>query len=1641
MKVTITSQDGSTPPKEIDVSSGEEIKVKAGEKFHITPDADNPAVIILPSGTDLVVMMADGTWITLVGANDPGVVGDDGGIEVSIEGIGTVISAENSFTSYQGILLNNGINDGSSPFYEPVLSLNDFFLNGMLPLPVLMSLEDLFGIPGMPGVVTGDKLVFIGPIAPGVDPVEPEPEPEPDPVSNPGVAPCVGVTLFGNSAGGSTLLGTACDDGLFGFGSDNTLVGYAGDDTLRVTATDSFNLVVAPASVEEEGGKAYAEAGNNTLLGGDGNDNLAVLADANTIVTGPTKAYSFAGASASDNYLYATPGQDTLEVDASAEAAGTAYGFESFAFGVAGANSTDNFLKAGDGDDVLKVGAESHAEATSFADAESRAFALGGALANGNSLDGGDGNDTMTVSSESAAHADSSSYGEFGPGPEPELPEIFSLSFGKAYAEDNTLEGGDGNDVMSVTATSDTYSESTGYAFSAAGSFARGNELNGDDGNDALSVRASSTADVWSGIGGEKSYAESVVEFAALEGGDGADTLSVTAYSNASYSDGSRAEASAENNTLSGGAGDDLLLVRAESIAVSTSSTVANNSLLGGTGADTLDVIAIGSDAIANTLEGGDGNDVLSVMADGGTERNQNSNASNNVLEGERGDDLLTVSASASSGTGLVTANSNILRGGDGIDDLGNDTLEVTAMTSAYGNPVTANNNTLEGGKGYDNLTVRAIRPDDTGVVNVYANNNVLNGGDGNDVLEVSVVGVNGGVTGNTLIGGKGYDNLTVGAGNVQSAQSLIDGNTLDGGKGYDVLSVNGYGAVSLAGGIRNIEVLDLRNGKYNNVELNGTDVTAMTDGGNRLRVMTAGDEDIIDFSGWEYSGDLGDGYFEFSLAGGTAYLEVNVAQKDCAVSGGLNLTGGGAGGATLVGGLCEDTLTAFGSDNDLTGGSRADILDVSAAGTNDARVDRNFLSGGYGDDTLSVSANGIRRGFANSNTLSGGGGADRLSVSASGVYLAVADSNILSGGDGADTLSVSATTANTSGYESRANDNTLSGGAGDDNLSVSLSVSGPVSGSGIIADASYNALSGGAGADTLSVSVTTGADYAYGTGANSNTLTGGDGADDLEVSVSHSGPGNVYANSNSLTGGTGADNLEVNAAGADARRVYANSNTLSGGDGADTLSVSSTGAHTNYGNVTANFNSLSGGYGDDSLSVSVNNFDTGDATARANTLLGGGGADVLSVSATGIGIVETFGNTLLGGDGDDVLSVSVTGANAGAILNRLSGGDGDDVLALSADGTNGLMSANRLSGGADNDLLTVDANASTSVQQVLDSNTLDGGTGEDTLQIADGGAITGPGNISGIEVLDVQNGEINTITFTEADVIAMSDTDTLRIVGDSAMDTVNLSGWVFDSAAGGYGTFTSGSATVVTNIATVVTPIVLDLNGDGIADFTEIGGNRFDVDGDGELESISWAGAGDAVLAFDANGDGMISSLEEIAFASYVPGATSDLEGLSAFDTNSDGIFSAEDEDFGSFFLWQESNLDGVGSGLELVSLADAGIASINLDALNTEGYGAGHVFVQGTGEFTWEDGSTGQLADAIFLSQEIPTDLDGVLADEGGASEDEALLAAVDENGGGDGGGDGSGGGSEDVPVIPDPPSGEADPLDPTEDELAAV
>ncbi len=138
------------------------------------------------------------------------------------------------------------------------------------------------------------------------------------------------------------------------------------------------------------------------------------------------------------------------------------------------------------------------------------------------------------------------------------------------------------------------------------------------------------------------------------------------------------------------------------------------------------------------------------------------------------------------------------------------------------------------------------------------------------------------------------------------------------------------------------------------------------------------------------------------------------------------------------------------------------------------------------------------------------------------------------------------------------------------------------------------------------------------------------------------------------------------------------------------------------------------------------------------------------------------------------------------------------------------------------------------------------------------------------------------------------------------------------------------------------------------------------------------WVGADDALLALDRNGDGTISGRAEISFVDDVKNATSDLEGLVAYDTNEDGFLNAGDARFGEFLVWQDSNQDGVSQAEELRSLADTGIEAIGLTRTLTGQTAAEDSLenvVSATAELVRTDGTSGIVGDVEFAYLEQHT------------------------------------------------------------------
>lgn len=99
-----------------------------------------------------------------------------------------------------------------------------------------------------------------------------------------------------------------------------------------------------------------------------------------------------------------------------------------------------------------------------------------------------------------------------------------------------------------------------------------------------------------------------------------------------------------------------------------------------------------------------------------------------------------------------------------------------------------------------------------------------------------------------------------------------------------------------------------------------------------------------------------------------------------------------------------------------------------------------------------------------------------------------------------------------------------------------------------------------------------------------------------------------------------------------------------------------------------------------------------------------------------------------------------------------------------------------------------------------------------------------------------------------------------------------------------------------------------------------------------------------------------------------FAPGQQTDLAALkAAFDTNGDGIFSALDDKWGSFGVWQDADSDGITDAGEFSSLDALGINAIGLTSDGQFQVIDGQT-VHGTATATKTDGSTLAVADVTL-------------------------------------------------------------------------
>jgi Ca2+-binding RTX toxin-like protein len=1056
-----------------------------------------------------------------------------------------------------------------------------------------------------------------------------------------------------SAANNDTLIGNGGNDLLLVGIGNHSLTGGSGTDTVAFTenGVPETGLTISLALqgvAQATGNGSWTLNGIENLSGGTGGDNL----------TGDGNANVLAGDLGNDA-LVGGAGNDTLYGDGRI---GTDFGGGPGTSGpiatFADVTSIDPSLV--DGNDTLE-----------------------GGLGDDN-LYGGGGNDTASYAhagGDVQAFLYNGTFGEaFGADGYDQLHDIENLT-GSAFNDQlggnnqaNVLSGGDGHDSLRGNAGNDTLLGGNGDDF-----------LNGGVGDDTIDGGAGyDRATYYTGATSGVTVNLTIVGPQAT--GQGNDTLigienvSGTAFADTLIGDGNDNQlwgspgtlgdgsiSAANNDTLDGGGGNDLLTVG-----------IGNHSLTGGSGIDTVSFTENGNPepgvTISLALQGaaqatGAGSWTLNGIENlsGGIANDSlTGDGSANVLAGDAGNDTLVGGAGNDTlyGDGRIATDSH----GTGLSGPITTFAEVTTVDPS----LVDGDDTLEGGLGNDTLnggggTDTATYAHASGAVTASLATNTSSGADGNDTF-VSIENLTGSafndiLTGNgvdnTLDGGDGHDKLSGGAGN----DVLIGGNgddSLTGGSGNDVYNGGGgYDRANFFGAATGVTVnLNLQNAAQNTGQGNDTLIGIENVSGTQFADTIIGDNNDNWLWGFASSTVPGSNANNDTIDGG----------------GGNDLIWAGRGNQTLIGGSGIDTVMYnenFSSDVPVT-------ISLALQGTAQdtgqgiwTLTGFENLGGGAAGDTLTGDGNAnILAGGGGSDTLTGGAGNDTLygdgeitfddhGTGGSGPIITIADASavfgfaggndtlegglgndIIDGGAGIDT----ATYANASGIVTvNLNTGTATGADGNDTLVAIENVIGSAFADTITGDANANVLNGGNGNDTLDGRL------------GNDTLIGGAGIDTAS-----------YANA----GGAVSVNLTLG--------------TASGADGSDTLAsienvTGSAFADTITGDANANV--LNGGDGDDTLNGRLGN----------DTLNGGNGIDTASyANASGAVTVNLNTGNASGADGTDTLTLveNVTGSQfadtitGDANANLLNAGDGNDTL-LGGKGDDWLY------GGRANDTLT----------------------------------------------------------------------------------------------------------------------------------------------------------------------------------------------------------------------------------------------------------------------------------------------------------------------------------------------------------------
>ncbi|EKT53357.1 hypothetical protein [Providencia burhodogranariea] len=173
-------------------------------------------------------------------------------------------------------------------------------------------------------------------------------------------------------------------------------------------------------------------------------------------------------------------------------------------------------------------------------------------------------------------------------------------------------------------------------------------------------------------------------------------------------------------------------------------------------------------------------------------------------------------------------------------------------------------------------------------------------------------------------------------------------------------------------------------------------------------------------------------------------------------------------------------------------------------------------------------------------------------------------------------------------------------------------------------------------------------------------------------------------------------------------------------------------------------------------------------------------------------------------------------------------------------------------------------------------------------------------------------------------------------------------------------------------------TPLVIDLNGNGVQTLADSFGVSFDFEEKGTKSQTGWVHPDDGLLVWDKNKDGLINHGEELfgddSLLSNNIKAKDGFSALSEFDSNADGIIDRSDSQWSELKVWQDKNSDGISQSHELTTLEKLGTKSIELNVKETNFYDDNGNFHKLMAKVNWDDGKQTDITDVLF-HQKMPS------------------------------------------------------------------